>query len=370
MLALKRESRYGVVARAVSTLLITAMGFQTFAAGYSFLPTGALYQKVHGRKITIMPFGDSITAGISSSYSYRYFLWQLLKTAGYTENIDFIGSMHGVYDNEEPVNPDFDQDHEGHPAYNTTNGISNLPDWLNGRTPDIVLMHWGTNDIGEGYPASYSKGNLSAMIDTIRNRNPKAIIMLARIIPAQVGAAAYPAFNDMITGLAGEKNTLQSPVILVDQNSGYLIYGGDYADLVHLSTQGEQKMASRWFEALVPVLDRMGIKPLEIKPATGELLQTGHFDITVTLNSFLTKPMMRYMLTLDGVTRYADGVRGSITNPGNVEIARTFRMKDVVPMYDLGGAGRHVFTFGLQFRDSTMICDTVVWDILDNKENF
>jgi acyl-CoA thioesterase-1 len=350
-----------------STVLTASMVFQSFAISYSYLPPNARYPRIHDHKIRVMPFGDSITAGVSGSYSYRYFLWKLLQTAGYTDNIDFVGTMQGVYDGEEPKNPDFDQDHEGHPAWNTSNMLSSLSLWLASSAPDIVLMHMGTNDIGEGFTPANSKSNISAIIDTLRNHNPSVVTILARIVPSQVGTNSYPAFNDMISGLASEKNTPQSPVILIDMNSGFSVANGDYSDLVHLSSAGEQKMASRWYEAMVPVLNQMGVKPLEIHPGTGELLQTGHFDITVTLNAYRQKPLMKYEVTLDGILKKTTGLKGKVLQNDSVN-AITFRMLDVIPRSDLGGPGRHVVTFALRFTDSTMVQDTVVWDVIGNVE--
>jgi hypothetical protein len=173
----------------------------------------------------------------------------------------------------------------------------------------------------------------------------------------------------MISGLVSEKNTQQSPVILIDMNSGFSVANGDYSDLVHLSTFGEQKMASRWYEAMVPVLNQMGIKPLEIHPGTGELLQTGHFDITVTLNSFRQKTINYYRVMLDGVAKKATGYKGIVLQSDSSVSAVTLRLKDVCPLYTFDGPGRHVFTFGLYFTDSTVVRDTVVWDVIGNVEN-
>lgn len=366
---LKFRRAKNAVVKIFSTVLTASMIFQAFASSYSYLPPNAKYPRIHDRKIRVMPFGDSITAGVSGSYSYRYFLWKLLQAAGYTDNIDFVGTMHGVYDGEEPKNPDFDQDHEGHPAWNTSNMLSSLSGWLGSYTPDIVLMHMGTNDIGEGFSTADSKKDISAMIDTLRNHNPSVVIILARIIPSQVGTASYPAFNDMISGLSSEKNTPQSPVILLDMNSGFSVANGDYSDLVHLSSFGEQHMASRWYEALVPVLNQMGIKPLEIHPGTGELLQTGHFDITITLNAYRQKPMMNCVATIDGRSiQNPTGIKGTVFQKDSTVSAYTYRMRDITPLYDLGGSGRHVFSFGLRFTDSTMVKDTVVWDVIGNVE--
>ena len=60
--------------------------------------------------IKIMPLGDSITYGSSSTgtVGYRRLLYQLLIGVGY--DVDFVGNK----TNGSPE--DFDLDHEGHPA--------------------------------------------------------------------------------------------------------------------------------------------------------------------------------------------------------------------------------------------------------------
>src|SRR5688572_33279210 len=44
----------------------------------------------------IMPLGDSITSTFAPRQSYRYWLWNSLKDAGFT-NVDFVGSQRGVF---------------------------------------------------------------------------------------------------------------------------------------------------------------------------------------------------------------------------------------------------------------------------------
>ena len=124
--------------------------------------------------VNILPLGDSITRGgaaVDSPYpSYRYLLWNYLKTGGY--DVDFIGST--TYPTFSSFS--FDQDHEGHGGYTTgmeLNGDSSddpqgkLSTWLNQYTPDIVLLHIGTNDV---HPAGDTLTSGSAM--SIRSSIP------------------------------------------------------------------------------------------------------------------------------------------------------------------------------------------------------
>lgn len=52
---------------------------------------------VFARPIKIMPLGDSITSSLEYSASYRYFLWQMLMSAGFdSTQVSFVGSLCGT----------------------------------------------------------------------------------------------------------------------------------------------------------------------------------------------------------------------------------------------------------------------------------
>src|SRR5439155_8135969 len=88
--------------------------------------------------VRIMPLGDSITAGPGC---WRALLWDHLQRTGFT-NIDFVGTQQGG-----GCSVPFDIDHEGHSGIAAT-GMADqnqLPPWLAATSPDIVLMHLGTN---------------------------------------------------------------------------------------------------------------------------------------------------------------------------------------------------------------------------------
>ncbi|HEX6521183.1 MAG TPA: hypothetical protein VF070_14430, partial [Streptosporangiaceae bacterium] len=92
--------------------------------------------------VRIMPLGDSITAAPGC---WRAILWHDLQTAGYT-NINFVGS---VPDGGCNYGYTYDGDNEGHSGMSATGLVSQnlLPGWLAAASPDIVLMHLGTNDM-------------------------------------------------------------------------------------------------------------------------------------------------------------------------------------------------------------------------------
>lgn len=95
------------------------------------------------------PLRKLITQADKTHLSYRFALWQKLRI----ENVrfDFIGTMNTNYGGN-PAFPDpaFDKDHEGHRGWRADQLLASLPSWLGGYTPDIVLLHVGTNDMFMG----------------------------------------------------------------------------------------------------------------------------------------------------------------------------------------------------------------------------
>jgi lysophospholipase L1-like esterase len=206
-----------------------------------------------GGSLRIMPLGDSITEGESGHNTYRRVLWQRLQAAGC--NVDFVGTKYGVsagYRNspsKSPPNSDFDLDHEGHWDYQVNELLPFVASSVASAQPDIILVHAGTNDVLAGQSASGIAGELSSLISTLRSGKSDVYIVLAKIIPAASNTAETAALNSRIDGIAAQLNTATSPVVVVDQASGYST--ADNYDGVHPATSGETKLGNRWADKLL-----------------------------------------------------------------------------------------------------------------------
>src|SRR5258708_4278733 len=199
---------------------------------------------------TIMPLGDSITAAFTGHASYRYWLWHLLLNGGYSVN--FVGSQYGVIGGP-PLYPDFDQDHEGHYAYTTTDLLAGVGGWVSTYQPQIIMLHIGTNDIYQGRDNASTIGTIGQIIDTIRQHDSNPTILLAQIIPLANFLPQVQDFNSRIPALAQQKTKPQSPVMVIDQWTGFDV-NADLYDGVHPNQSGEQKMANQWYAGLVKTL--------------------------------------------------------------------------------------------------------------------
>ncbi|MFU8844227.1 MAG: GDSL-type esterase/lipase family protein [Bacteroidales bacterium] len=256
-----------MLAKLYSTIRYALAGFLTL------LSIAVLHQETRSQTIKIQPLGNSITQASYPRYSYRYNLWTKLIDAGF--DFDFVGSLQ---DNKNG-NPDwpvymgqsFDQDHEGHSGWTTFDiwwGKSNEPDagrlsnWLQLYTPDVSLIHMGTNDINQavtnGYISeSFINTNLinyrySRLIDTLRFYSPSVVIFIAQIIPRDDSARNYWTnyFNAQIPNIKVTKYNPNSPIIIVDQNTGFDMVADTY-DGVHPNAAGEEKIAQKWRDAII-----------------------------------------------------------------------------------------------------------------------
>ncbi len=236
--------------------------------------------------LKIMPFGDSITSSYSPSSatgapmsSYRCWLDHMLDAA----NVYFIYSGSRYLDSYGKVLPpcgdpatDFDPRNEGYSGYPTSYFLNpvdaNYIDKILERKiyntdkvniPQIVLMHLGTNDLGWSPPVPIPQivANLASLIDHFRAYNPTVAVLVAQIIPCagHDWCSQVAALNAAIPEMAAQKNTLVSPVMVVDMYSDYTptvdndFHNNDY---VHPNSSGDLKMATRWMEAIQKYLNR------------------------------------------------------------------------------------------------------------------
>ncbi len=213
---------------------------------------------VFGVPVRIACIGDSVTQADSTHRSYRYNLWKKLIDAG--AEFDFVGSMTTNF-NGSPSWPNysgqiFDRNHEGHWGKRADEILATLPGWLASYTPDVALIHLGTNDIIQGQTAPSTVQDISAIIDVLRTDNPKVVVLLAQVIPYlrqsphfAANSGNLPALNSGLAGLAATRNTVQSPVVIVDQYTGFSPSTETY-DSVHPNELGEEKMALKWMQFL------------------------------------------------------------------------------------------------------------------------
>ncbi|ETK30874.1 cellulose-binding protein [Microbispora sp. ATCC PTA-5024] len=201
--------------------------------------------------VRIMPLGDSITG---SPGCWRALLWNRLQSSGYTA-IDMVGTLP-----PQGCSVPYDGDNEGHGGYLATDVADQnlLPGWLAATHPDIVMMHFGTNDVWNNKSPATITAAFGKLVDQMRADNPNMKILVAKILPMNPGNCAdcgrrVVALNDAIPAWAASKSTAASPIVVVDQWTGFSTAADTY-DGVHPNASGDQKMSDRWYPALAALL--------------------------------------------------------------------------------------------------------------------
>ncbi|MEV4347364.1 cellulose binding domain-containing protein [Actinoplanes sp. NPDC049596] len=197
-----------------------------------------------GAPVKIMALGDSITG---SPGCWRALLWQKLPA----DKVDFVGTLPG-----QGCGFAYDGENEGHGGYLATNVADQnlLPGWLAATDPDVVLMHFGTNDVWNNRSPETILAAFTKLVGQMRAQNPAVKVLVAQIIPMAASNCAECAqrvvdLNAAIPAWAAGLSTTASPVTVVDQWTGFATSTDTY-DGVHPNDTGNVKIANRWYPAL------------------------------------------------------------------------------------------------------------------------
>lgn len=119
----------------------------------------------------------------------------------------------------------------------TTAGGAERVDWIIAQQPfDIFMLELGGNDALRGTPAATSEKNLQTIIDKVRDKNPKAKIILAGMeAPRNLGKIYTDAFHEIYPTLAKRNNITLIPFIL-DKVGG--VSGLNQPDGIHPNIAG------------------------------------------------------------------------------------------------------------------------------------
>jgi len=256
--------------------------------------------------INIMMIGDSITEGgggvpdvpenNQSDYTsgfiqnadfiaYRGELWRLLKNDGYIfgTDLDFTGNRIG---GSNYPDANFDQNHQGISGYRSDQIRDEIDQFLSiSPSPvNMVLIHIGTNDPGNGIPIGIyndenesnntTVNNVKKILNSIFTANANTKVFVARIIEARRahtfpgglngGAWKTKDLNDQIS-LVVENHPKVANIMMVNLESGAgMIYdpcgtvlgdmqpydiNGNYD--YHPNINGYTKMAVKWHSEMI-----------------------------------------------------------------------------------------------------------------------
>ncbi|MBC7805419.1 MAG: G-D-S-L family lipolytic protein, partial [Akkermansiaceae bacterium] len=154
----------------------------------------------------------------------------------------------------------FDPDHEGHYGWKTAAVRDKLGEWMNSypATPDIVLVHLGTNDQGEKDHDAAIIQPIRDMIARLRAKNPRVVVLIGHL---NFNGGAALTIRPLVEQLARTVSSEKSPVLTVAHFEGWNenpdAASPDTFDWAHPNPQGQLKMADKWFAAMRPHLERL-----------------------------------------------------------------------------------------------------------------
>ena len=194
----------------------------------------------------ILPLGDSITHGFSSTddAGYRSPLFKLIVAAN--QNVTFIGSL--TNGPTTVSGKTFPRKHEGHDGFSVTQITGYVPPAKSfSTTPHIVLLHIGTNDMTSNADPTTTANQLSTLITNLVNAAPDALIVVAKIVPLGYSNTNYNSYIAKIPGVVQAHSS--NHVIMVDMSTlptSDIRGNGN----VHPTDQGYADMANLWYGAI------------------------------------------------------------------------------------------------------------------------
>lgn len=222
----------------------------------------------------ILPLGDSITFGCGSVSmpptwhvaceagcgGYRAPLYHMLRDTGFANasgdaTFQMVGSQ-----TSGPIDiPISQRAHEGHPGWTIPqiNGIAST--WLPFKA-DVILVHLGTNDVGQGHTVSQMVADMTTLLNTIKTGNPDAMTIVGSIINMRANDTnvVLTSYNQQLPGVVQTAARGGQRVLFADVNvrSGWCVRTpeGWPCTGVHPTTGGYAGMAMAWFEVLAPLL--------------------------------------------------------------------------------------------------------------------
>lgn len=253
-------------------------------------------------EVSILGLGDSITEGGPEFFSYLFPLDSLLKHAGY--HTRFIGPRRSIQQSDTLYHAGFSGKTAEFLAKNIDSIYTAFP-------ADIVLLHSGHNHFQEESPV---KGIIQAqrtIIQTIKEKNPKARIYVAAVITSgKLPKYAYiPELNASIRTMV---DSLHDPdVIFVDQQTQWKWMDHTIHDKVHPNRAGAGIIAANWYRAITPVLNIAEAKPDSLLPAKELSARGGLPNFFAKVRSGKT---VRVAFLGGSITRAGNGYRDQVLN--------------------------------------------------------
>lgn len=191
-----------MITRRAITALLAAFLTLAGASGCSDSPTAP-------SAITVVAFGDSLTAGVG--------------TTGDNDYVSLLSNRTGVA----IINA-------GRPGDTTASALARIDGAVLSRDADIVIVLLGGNDLLQGVPVQQRIANITTIVQLIRADG-------AAVILVGLGSGSLDPFEGALPGIASQTSSTLVPAIL----DGIFGVPGLMADLIHPNNAGHAIMADR-----------------------------------------------------------------------------------------------------------------------------
>ena len=184
-------------------------------------------------KNVILFFGTSLTAGM-----------------GLDPNVAFPAVIQEKIDS---LNLSYEVVNAGLSGETTASGKNRI-NWVLNQKIDVFVLELGANDGLRGVPLKETKSNLQAIIDIVKEKNPKTkIVLVGMEIPPNMGEAYTSEFRNIFPDLAKKNNLELVPFLLKD-------VGGvpelNQPDGIHPTAEGQKILANNVWKVLKPALEK------------------------------------------------------------------------------------------------------------------
>lgn len=189
---------------------------------------------------TILFFGDSLTAGYGLEDSSEAF------PAIIQSKIDSLEL-------------DYEVINSGVSGETTAGGLGRI-NWVLNQQVDVFVLELGANDGLRGISLTETRANLQAIISTVKEKYPDAIIILAGMqLPPNLGQDYTLEFKTIFTELTETNGLKLIPFLLKDVGG---IPELNLADGIHPNVEGQKIVANNVWEVLKLVIDKQTKKSL------------------------------------------------------------------------------------------------------------
>lgn len=183
---------------------------------------------------TILFFGNSLTAGfgLEKQQAFPNLIQQKIDSLGWNFRVVNAGL-----------------------SGETSSGGLRRIDWLLRQQVDVFILELGGNDALRGVDLSVTRSNLQSIIDKVREKYPRAEIILAGMqAPPNLGPRYVGTFREMFPALAKANDVHLIPFLLEDVGG---IPEMNLPDRIHPNVQGHRNVAENVWDALLPVLKQI-----------------------------------------------------------------------------------------------------------------